>query len=61
MNYLNSGMSNSTNTLIHFDLYLRLQERLHKFYAMQDGFSIIYPAISDYNSSTCAFTTGKFY
>jgi len=42
MNYFNSGMSNSTNTLIHFDLYLRLQERLHKFYAMQDGFSIIY-------------------
>jgi len=66
MNYFDSDMSNSTNTVAQFDgkdgnLYLHLWARSHTIYAVQVGCSIFQPAKfkPDDNSSTCAFTTGK--
>jgi len=48
MNYFDSDMYNSTNTVVYFDgkdgyLYLRLWTMSHTIYA----------------ATTCAFTTGK--
>ena len=49
MNYFHSDMSNSTNTIVHFDgkgghLYLRLQARSQIIYAAQAGCCIFQPA-----------------
>jgi hypothetical protein len=50
INYLESDMSNSTNTLVHIDfdekginLCLRLRTRSHTIYTLQVGF-IFHPA-----------------
>jgi len=49
MNYFDSDMSNSTNTLVHFDektgtLYLLLRARSQTIYAAQVSCPIVHPA-----------------
>jgi len=62
MNYFDFDMSNSTNTVVHFDgkevgnLCLGLWARSHTIYAAQVGCSIFQPAKFE---QTCAFMTGR--
>ena len=46
MNYLESDMSNSTNTVVHFDekSFNRLRTRSHTMYVLQVDCSIFHPA-----------------
>jgi len=69
MNYFDSDMSNSTNTLVHFDeksgnLYLLLRTRSQTIYAAQVSCPIVHPAKVEQtitHQHDCAITPGRSY
>ena len=69
MNYFDSGMSNSTNTSVHFDeksgnLYLRLRVWSQTIYAAHVSCHIVHPAKVEQtvtHQHDCVITSGRSY
>jgi hypothetical protein len=55
MNYFDSDMSKSTNTVVYFDW----KTAIYIYVADKVAHNLCYQIRADDNSSTCTFTTGK--